>query len=129
LEQLDDYVSKKRRIAKAYAEAFKDLPGIVPMREAQWAFSNFWLFTVLVDAKLFGKTSRQLLKTLAEKKIQSRPLWQPLHLSPAHAGSQPQSCPIAEMLYDNCLSLPCSVGLKDEDLKRVCEAMVSAARR
>jgi perosamine synthetase len=123
LEQLDDYVSKKRRIAKAYAEAFKDLPGIVPMREAQWAFSNFWMFTVRVDAKYFGMNSRQLLKALAEKKIQSRPLWQPLHLSPAHAGSQPLQCKTAEMLYENCLSLPCSVGLSDAGLERVGEAV------
>ena len=111
LEQLDDYVAKKRHIAETYLEAFKNVPGITPMREAPWAFSNFWLFTVLIDAKLFGKTSRQLLKALAEKKIQSRPLWQPIHLSPAHAGCQPQPCPTAEMLYENCLSLPCSVGL------------------
>ena len=120
LEQLDDYVVKKRHIAKTYIEAFKELPGITPMREAPWAFSNFWMFTVCVDAKQFGMNSRHLLKALAEKKIQTRPLWQPLHLSPAHAGCQPQSCPTAEMLHENCLSLPCSVGLKDSDLARVC---------
>jgi len=119
LEQLDDYVVKKRHIAKTYIEAFKELPGITPMREASWAFSNFWMFTVCVDAKQFGMNSRQLLKALAEKKIQSRRLWQPLHLSPAHTGSQPLQCKTAEMLYENCLSLPCSVGLSDAGLERV----------
>jgi perosamine synthetase len=123
LEQLDDYVVKKRHIAKAYIEAFKNVPGITPMREASWAFSNSWLFTVSIDAKQFGMNSRQLLKALAEKKIQSRPLWQPIHLSPAHAGSQPQPCKTAEMLYENCLSLPCSVGLSDASLERVVEVV------
>ena len=97
LEQLDDYVVKKRHIAKTYIEAFKDLPGITPMRKAPWASSNFWMFTVLIDAKLFGKTSRQLRKILAEKKIQSRPLWQPLHLSPhtqvaSRSNAKPPKC-------------------------------------
>ena len=123
LEQLGEYVEIKRRIARTYIEAFKDVRGITPMREAPWAFSNFWMFTVLVDAKLFGMTSRQLLKTLADKKIQSRPLWQPIHLSPAHADCQPQSCPTAETLYENCLSLPCSVGLSDAGLGRVVAAI------
>jgi perosamine synthetase len=119
LEQLDDYVAKKRHVAETYIQAFKELPGITPMREASWAFSNFWMFTVCVDAKQFGMNSRQLLKALAEKKIQSRRLWQPLHLSPAHTGSQPLQCKTAEMLYENCLSLPCSVGLSDAGLERV----------
>jgi perosamine synthetase len=123
LEQLDDYVVKKRHIAKAYIEAFKNVPGITPMREASWAFSNSWLFTVSIDAKQFGMNSRQLLKALAEKKIQSRPLWQPIHLSPAHAGSQPQPCKTAEKLYENSLSLPCSVGLSDASLERVVEVV------
>ena len=123
LEQLGEYVEKKRRIARAYIEAFKNVRGITPMREAPWAFSNFWMFTVLVDAKLFGMTSRQLLKVLAGKKIQSRPLWQPIHLSPAHADCQPQSCPVAETLHENCLSLPCSVGLSDAGLERVVAAV------
>ena len=128
LEQLDDYIAKKRHIAKTYIKSFKDLPGITPMREAQWATSNFWMFTVFVDAKLFGKTSRQLLKSLAEQKIQARPLWQPIHLSKAHADCQPQSCATAEMLYENCLSLPCSVGLKDSDLERVCRVTAGSCR-
>ena len=119
---------KRRRIAKTYIEAFKDLPGITPMREAPWAFSNFWMFTVLCRCEAIRHNSRQLLKALAEKKIQSRPLWQPLHLSPAHAGCHPQPCKTAEMLYENCLSLPCSVGLAPSDLERVVGAVCKSAR-
>lgn len=120
LEQLNSYVTKKRQIAQTYIEAFLDVPGITPMREAPWAFSNYWMFTVLIDPGLFGMTSRELLHKLAERKIQCRPLWQPIHSSPAYAQCQHQLCPNAEMLYQNCLSLPCSVGLSASDLERVC---------
>jgi len=34
------------------------------------------MFTLLVDAAAYGMNSRQLLRWLAERKIQSRPLWQ-----------------------------------------------------
>jgi perosamine synthetase len=123
LEQLDNYISKKRRTARTYTEALAGIPGVSIMGEAEWAFSIFWMSTILVDAERFGLTSRQLLQGLATEKIQSRPLWQPLHLSPAHAECQPQQCPVAERLHKTCLSLPSSVGIRIEDIERVAAAV------
>lgn len=119
MELLDEYISAKRRIAARYAEAFADLEGIAPMREASWASSVFWMFTVLLDETRFGLGWRELLARLQERKIQTRPLWQPLHLSRAHAGSQAIGGEVSERLYATALSLPCSVGLKPDDQERV----------
>jgi perosamine synthetase len=55
--------------------------------------------------------------------MQTRPLWQPLHLSRAHAGCQTIGGEVAERLYATGLSLPCSVGLKPEDQERVIAAV------
>lgn len=128
LEQLDAFVAKKRAIASRYVEAFRDVPGITPMREAPWAFSAFWLFTVLVDEKAFGSDSRALLRRLADAKIQARPLWQPMHQSAAHAGAWSRPCPVAESIHARALSLPCSVGLTEGDQERVIAAVRAAAR-
>jgi len=119
LEQLDDYIAAKRRIAATYNEGLKGVPGIAPMREATWAFSIFWMYTVLVDATAFGIDSRVLLYKLNQAGIQSRPLWQPLQLSPAHANCQSCHCDVAVELQRKALSLPCSVGLEEEQLFRV----------
>ncbi len=113
LEKLDEYISIKRRIAKTYVEALCDVPGITPMREAEWAFSVFWMFTVLIDATRFGMDSRLLLRYLDTKEIQTRPLWQPVHLSPAHIGMRATDCTVAERLNRDAISLPCSVGLSN----------------
>ena len=126
LEQIEAYVARKQEIARAYHAAFEGLPGIVPMPEAEWASSNAWLFTARISPAWFGMTSRALLQFLASKKIQARPLWQPLHLSPAYADCQRQPCPVAESLFEDCLSLPCSVGLSQSDCERVCNAVASA---
>ena len=128
LEQLDAFIAKKRAIASRYVEAFRDVPGITPMREAPWAFSAFWLFTVLVDEKAFGSDSRALLRRLADAKIQARPLWQPMHQSAAHAGAWSRPCPVAESIHARALSLPCSVGLTEGDQERVIAAVRAAAR-
>jgi perosamine synthetase len=111
LEQIADYISAKRRIAAAYTQAFQELPGITPMAEAPWAFSVFWLFTILVDEADYGLSSRALMRHLDARGIQSRPLWQPLHLNPAHAGSRVYGEEVALSLNRRALSLPCSVGL------------------
>jgi perosamine synthetase len=126
LEELDAIVARKRRIAERYTAALGDIPGVTAMREASWAFSTFWLFTIRIDATSFGSDSRSVLRSLERKKIQSRPLWQPLHRSRAHAGAQCGRIDVADELYQDCLSLPCSADLRDEQIDRVVAAIAEA---
>lgn len=127
LEQLDEYVAKKRAVAADYRAAFKDVPGITCMDQAPWASSIFWLFTILVDEARFGRSSRSLMRYLAEQGIQARPLWQPLHLSPPYRSAEALLSGVAERLNRDALSLPSSVGLTRKDFERVVDA-VRAAR-
>lgn len=119
LEQLDAFVARKQAIASRYNEALRSIPGITPMGQAPWATSTFWLYTVLIDPDLFGMDSRLLIKALDRQKVQSRPLWQPIHLSKAHRVGDPPHLPVAEHLNARAISLPCSVGLTSVDQQRV----------
>ncbi len=111
IELLDEFVKTKRAIASAYQKAFTGIRGLTVPDEAPWAFSTYWLYTILVDEVAFGMDSRAIMRALARERIQSRPLWQPMHQSPAHRSGQSTDCPTAERLYREALSLPCSVGL------------------
>ena len=126
LERLDEFVATKRNIARRYADAFAETPGITLMSEAPWAFSTFWLYTVLIDEAKFGMNSRGLIQRLASQGIQARPLWQPLHRSPAHADSTPRNCPVADTLYHQAVSLPSSVGLSQEQQQQVIKVLSEA---
>jgi perosamine synthetase len=128
MEQLPSYVAKKRRIANRYTEGLAGVSGIEFMKTASWAESTYWMYTVLINPDGFGMGSRQLLKVLDSQKIQTRPLWQPVHLSPAHRGEHSISLPVAEDLVNRALSLPCSVGLSDADQDRVISAIIEAGR-
>ncbi|MGA6987652.1 MAG: LegC family aminotransferase [Terriglobales bacterium] len=129
MEQLDAYVAAKREIADRYSLALRNISGIVPMRQASWAKSTFWMYTVLIKEERVGTDSRHLLQSLAAAKIQCRPLWQPIHQSPAHALSRTGELPVSEQLSKEALSLPCSVGLsKDAQHKvidQVCQVLDS----
>jgi perosamine synthetase len=129
MEQLDAYVAAKREIADRYSLALRNISGIVPMRQASWAKSTFWMYTMLVKEEKVSINSRYLLQSLAAQNIQCRPLWQPIHQSPAHALSRTGDLPVSEQLSKEALSLPCSVGLsKDAQQKvidQVCQVLDS----
>lgn len=129
MEQLPAYIEAKRRIACVYSKALQGAPGITPLREAPWAYSTFWLYTILVDPGSFGVDSRALLRTLAQAKIQARPLWQPIHRSKPFADCEAFDCPVADRLNREALSLPCSVGLTEEGLDAVLTVLTSSRSR
>ena len=125
MELLDCYVESKRRIASVYENAFQSLAGIYPMRQALWARSVYWMYTIVVREAECGVSSRQLMRACSSVGIQTRPLWQPLHLSPALARSQSIGGQVAEDLWRSALSLPCSVGLTALDQKRVIDVVAA----
>lgn len=128
LESLEDFIAKKRAIARHYAEAFQGIPGITLPSEASWAFSIYWLFTILVDEEQTGISSRELMHALEEKSVASRPLWMPLHMLKPYANSQAYRVEHAERIWRQALSLPCSVSLSQEDQEQVITAVKEIVR-
>lgn len=127
LELLDEYVAAKRRIHQAYQQGLAGVPGLSVMALAPWGKSACWMSTVVIDPADYGRDCRALLKALHARRIQTRPLWQPLHRSPSLAGSHSLGCPVSERLHAQGLSLPSSVGLGPADQQRVVEAIVQIA--
>ena len=129
MEQLDAFVEKKRAIARRYDEGLGEVPGVTTMSEADEVRSTFWMYTVLIDAQRFGMNRRTLHAHLAELGIQTRPLWQPMHLSKPHRDCPSPPCPCAEEIYERALSLPCSVGLTEAVQQRVIDVVRDAHRK
>jgi dTDP-4-amino-4,6-dideoxygalactose transaminase len=128
LEQLDQFIARKREIAGRYDAAFADIPGIqCPPRHPGMA-STVWLYSILVDAARFGCTRQQLFEQLGRAGIQSRPIWSPLHTMPMFQQSLRLGGNVADLLFSQGLSLPCSVSLSEADQSRVIDAVLSARR-
>ena len=119
MECLEEYIKIKRAIAGCYTRALVEVKGITPPIKAAWAESAFWLYTILVNEKNYGKSSRELLKELRNAGIESRPFWHPLHLLKPFKDCYAHKIEIANRLYNEGLSLPSSVGIKQEDQERV----------
>jgi perosamine synthetase len=125
LERLAEFLTAKRRIAGRYGERLAGIPGLTLMAEAPWARSAWWMYTCLIDRSILGLDSRQLLRRLESVRVQTRPLWQPLHQSRAHAGSFHTDCSVAERLNRDALSLPCSSGLSASQQEEVIDRLLA----
>ncbi len=127
MEAIEARLVAKLRIADFYRTLCAEVPGLAYMPQANWAGAVFWLSTVLVDPKAFGRDCRQLMAFLAERGIGTRPLWQPMHLSQAHRGARAVGGAVAENLYARALSLPSSCGLTEEEKNAVRAAIIAAS--
>lgn len=129
LERLAAHVERKRQVAMRYEEALRDLPGITCPSEAPWARSIYWLYTVMIEPASFGRDRRSVQQHLAEQGIETRPIFRPAHRQLPHRDAQAYRIDVADRLYAEALSLPCSVGLTDEQQDRVINALRSLAGR
>lgn len=127
LEGVEERLAAKRDTAESYRIGLSMVNGLTLPEEAPWTSSAWWLYTILVSEAAFGLGSRDVLARLEDSDIQTRPLWQPLSLSQAHAKSISRGCPVAERLHRDALSLPSSVGLTPYDRGRVIDALKEVA--
>lgn len=129
LEQLPGFLEKKRRIHAFYCDRLQHVPGLRMFEAAGDVECTYWLSTVRVDPATFGASQEDLRQELERQRIQSRPLWQPMHLSRVHRDCEAVITDVAERLAAECLSLPSSLELEEDDLQRVCDAIEALHKR
>lgn len=114
LENIDQVLIKKKNIAKWYNA---NLPSnVVFHQEMAETIHSYWMCSILVENPIDREPLRNLL---AEKSIETRPLFYPVHTMPMYA-TKYQKHPIAENLGWRGLNLPSYPGLKEEDIIEIC---------
>lgn len=126
VERLDEFVLARRSTAARYVQALSQVPGIQFMPEAPWATTNRWLSAILIDEAEYGRDNRWLMRRLAADGVQTRPLWQPLHRSPAFETQDPRLPWVADRLNRDALCLPSSASLIAGDQARVIELITAS---
>jgi dTDP-4-amino-4,6-dideoxygalactose transaminase len=128
IEQLEGFVDDKRRTAAFYRDTLGAVAGIRLFVEAPWARSTYWMASVLVDEERCPDV-RALIRDLNAAGIGARPLWRPLHLQPPLRDAQRGDVAVAERLWARGLSLPCSVGITEEERRQVVAALLARLAR
>ena len=121
MEGLDKFVEIKRKNALRYQNLLSNINSIEFLWEKPWVKSNFWFYTIKVST--FHKKS--LIDYLLSKNIQVRPMWKPIHILPMYKDCQTFRVESALNIYDTALNLPCSIGIKMEEIEFTVEKIKS----
>jgi len=129
LEELSTLLARKRAIAERYDRELIGIAGIQTPTHQNGAQPSHWLYTVLIDERAFGLGWRDVHLALREAAIDTRPIWAPLHLMrPYRDATLLGSGAVAESIFHQALSLPCSANLLEAQQDRVIAAIRSLAQ-
>ena len=113
LKVLDERVAQKRAIYERYKAAFADIADIHMMPINSFCEPNCWLtcFTITGDKVC----PNDIMDALAEKNIESRPIWKPMHLQPVFEKyDYIDNGAVAEKLFVNGICMPSDTNMTEE---------------
>ena len=126
LEQLDEFVTRKRRMGKRYTELLANIPGLqLPLPQNDYAQNIYWVYgIVLKDDVPFN--AKEAMRYLKEHKIGTRPFFWSMHEQPVFRKMglfEGVSCPVAERLARRGFYIPGGMALTDEQMDRVAHTL------
>ena len=123
LEKIDEQLQIRSVIAASYNDRLASVEGIVRQTEQSWAQHVYWMFSVVLDPEIFHERDR-VMRILADKGIETRPIFYPAHSMPPYLKSVGgEKFPVAENLAQNGISLPTWAGLTENQIDAVCDAL------
>jgi dTDP-4-amino-4,6-dideoxygalactose transaminase len=125
LQNLDKKISLRRNIFENYKNLLSGIPGVSTVLEPDGFYSNRWLSTFLIDQTQTGLSNEDIRLALLDQKIETRYLWNPLHLQPIFKEIPFYGGGSSEKLFGEGICLPSSENLTLEDQERIVEIIES----
>ena len=118
LGKLDQFIEKKRTIARWYEEGLRELArkGCIKLHpEVAWAKGTYSMYSIVVED---GFVSRdELARRLEEVGVETRPFFHPMHTLPPYRDGE--ILPVSEEIAARGINLPSGVGLTREDVEMI----------
>lgn len=119
LENIEANVNVKRENFNIYMDALNHFKGLYFIEEPDYAVSNYWFYSLVVDKETYGLSRDELMYKLEDNGIQARPLWYLNHLQKQYKKNRHYKIEKALWYYDRILNIPCSVDLKTSEIEKV----------
>lgn len=132
LERTESIVRDRLAIFHRYNEALGAIEGIELQPVQHWAKLSPWMYACIIDEKRFGCGRDVLMSKLAERQIETRPMFVPLHtLPPFREESQARReyLPETDRLAAGGIMLPTFTNLTVADQIRVIEDIRQISRQ
>ncbi len=119
LSRLDTMIDRRRQLRRRYAKLFAGVPGVRILGDDE--STNAWLTPVVVDPGTAGWSASELAAHLAADRIETRPVFKPMHLQPVFAGADGAISGAAQRLFETGLILPSGSAIVDAQVERVAD--------
>ncbi|WP_333859909.1 LegC family aminotransferase [Clostridium sp.] len=120
LENIEEYISLKRKHALLYNKFLGDIEGITLPVEREGVKNIYWLYSVIIE-KDYPISRDKLILKLKENSIQSRPFFMPVHDMPPYKKCRTGDMSVTNDIIKKGINLPSSVGLSEDEIKYICD--------
>lgn len=121
VEEAEWHIEQRRIVAGWYEERLVSNKVLYWQKLQECAEPVDWLVSVIIN-KHSPASRDEVMARLAERGIETRPFFVPMHKLPVYADDG--LYPIADYLAERGLSLPTHAGLNEDDVDRVCAALL-----
>ena len=122
LEQLDEFIDKKRWIGRQYNELLAGLPGVqLPLPATDYAENIYWVYGLVLDESL-GFDAQEAMARLAKMGVGCRPFFYPLHQQPVLRDMgffEGEQYAVAEKLGERGFYVPSGLALTEKQIDQV----------
>lgn len=125
VEQIEQYLAKKRWMGKRYTEQLSDIPGLQLPIEHPWAKHVYWMYGLVLD-EATGLDAKSFAQKLVALGVHTRPFFLGMHEQPVFHQMglfQGEEYPVAERIARQGLYLPSGMALTEEQLDATCQAV------
>ncbi|HIK51671.1 MAG TPA: UDP-4-amino-4,6-dideoxy-N-acetyl-beta-L-altrosamine transaminase [Oscillatoriales cyanobacterium M59_W2019_021] len=124
MQRLDEFVTRRRFLAKRYDELLQDLPLTLPWQHPDTE-SSWHLYVIRLKLDKICKTHRQVFEELRQAGIGVNLHYIPVHTQPYYQelGFKWEDFPQSEQYYREAISIPLYAGLTLEEQDRVVRAL------
>jgi len=123
MERIDEFLSRKKTIFETYDSYLSKIEGVSLLPKNDWSENSYWLYTLILNGYQ-GDNRDQLIHNLVCRGIDARPGFYPMHQMEPYQEFGHGDYPVSSYLSANSVSLPCSIGLTNEEVIHIVEIFI-----
>lgn len=132
LEKMEEHIRRKREIGRRYNALFAELQDVMlPIPETPYAENIYWVYGMVIGES-YDFNALEVMERLGGMGIGTRSFFYPIHKQPVYLKQgmfEGVSCPNAERISERGFYIPSGLGITDEQIETVAQAVKKLFRQ